>query len=626
MKNPIENMPMLRSILCKYWLLAILATTIVSGCSRFNRADLNRIIPVPTKQSDWEELDLDKSSSVEGAASLQQTELIQRERQKLTEKIQSNLPEFKLPAVEVVANPLRPISDTASANDPQPGLIRLKSEWPETSPALSDSASPIAEERGEHEAAQAAKSSGSSSSTPSTLSNQATSRRPLPSSNGSSDTGTSTDTDELPASDTPWPSETAGLGLKPIECSSDDNCESEPALPHGDQSQDMANQNASPQEIANFEKSNSEGGTTDAPIKDVIAATTDFGSTAAASADASVDADEPSAIPTRIAATPDGATTATTSAMKSDATGTSPADDATPVAGGDFRPVGTAVLETPPSETSGSSAAKAASSIPVLTETPSMEASTTSFAPNTSPNTSPVAPQWRSRLASTIESIEDQIIELDLDDYRRPALQRSLAMLMVLETQLDDEAMALQSPERRAYWDHQLSAILNVLNSASSSADGSGALFTAIEHLEDATTELKNLAALRITTAEFCSEVNGFGQYRVMDRIRAGRPTLVYCEIENFKSLPGTQSNQPGFLTRLKCRATILTSDGRTAQEVEYPVIEDIARNRRRDFYLHLPLVLDHLPGGDYQLVVTIEDLGSGKSATLTPPRNFEIE
>lgn len=628
MKYPIEQTTKLRTLCTGFWLPAILITTIMAGCSRFNQGDLNRIIPVPTKESDWKELDLSKQSSPEKNSNLQQTELVQRERHKLTEKIQRNLPQFKLPAVEVAANPLRPISESTVDDASQPGLIRLKSEWPETSPALSDSNTSGTTE---HAASGAVADNANG---PDAVSDQTTSRRPLPSTldgTAADDTDRPTEPDNAPDVDTPWPSETTGVGLKPIDCCDGDGVPESTSSPSSE-SVNIATQKQPETGTENGAESETTPINHSAETPDSDSATTEVFQTNATSpanpADAATENARPVDVDAEMSASFDPAAISSNASIEPLTTIVPPSENRSPATGGDFRPVGSAILDSQVERTASASPATNASNIPVLTETPSTvapAAAAVSSASVTASETVALSP-WRTRLASTIESIEDQIIELGMDDYRRPALQRSLAMLMVLETQLDDEAMALQSPERRAYWDHQLSAILNVLNSPRSSAPDNGALFTAIEHLEDATAELKNLAALRITTTEFCSEVSGFGQYRTMKRIRSGRPTLVYCEIENFKSLPGTQSSQPGFLTRLKCRATILTADGRTAQEVEYPVIEDIARNRRRDFYLHLPLVLDELPIGRYRLVVTIEDLGSGKSATLSPPRDFEIE
>ena len=301
--------------------------------------------------------------------------------------------------------------------------------------------------------------------------------------------------------------------------------------------------------------------------------------------------------------------------------------------GGDFQPVGTAVVAADSNDFAASPAAQRSKSSELLGESkpnPSLDIESTeptevSVSTRTEPIEAIPAPApWDAQLAATIQAFEDQVIALDDDDYRRAPMQRSLALLMALESHLSESQMALDSPEQRKYWQHQVAAILNLLQDSAASEEVR--LGKAIDHLQQAVDELQQLSNLKIATVEFCRQVNGYGQYRTMSELHSGRPTLVYCEIENFRSLRGTVQDEEVYLTRLKCRIEIETADGQSVHQQEFPVIEDVARNRRRDFYLHLPLTFPDLAAGDYLLKLTVEDLGSGKIARLESGYPFEIE
>ena len=233
--------------------------------------------------------------------------------------------------------------------------------------------------------------------------------------------------------------------------------------------------------------------------------------------------------------------------------------------------------------------------------------------------TSPRIASWDVQLKTTIDAFENQIIDLSLTDYRRPKLQQSLAILQVLDDRLSSGRIAIEQPRHRQYWQFQLTAILNMLQAAKTNkTGGQGNVSTAIDHLQSAVVELQQLSDLKIAKLEFCSEVSGYGQYEPMDSndFRSGSQTLIYCEIENFTPIIETQKARDVFATRLECRLEILDQDDQVIQSVDFPVVQDIAVNHRRDFYMHLPLTLENLKSGSYTVKLDVKDLGSQKSAT----------
>ena len=107
-----------------------------------------------------------------------------------------------------------------------------------------------------------------------------------------------------------------------------------------------------------------------------------------------------------------------------------------------------------------------------------------------------------------------------------------------------------------------------------------------------------------------------------------GDQALVYVEVENFESQPSETSDsaEPNqWTTRLNASYAIYDSSGSVVQQRQYPLIEDIARKRRRDFYVDLPRTVGELDAGQYELQVIIEDANRSTSATL-PVVKFSVK
>ena len=74
---------------------------------------------------------------------------------------------------------------------------------------------------------------------------------------------------------------------------------------------------------------------------------------------------------------------------------------------------------------------------------------------------------------------------------------------------------------------------------------------------------------------------------------------LVYCEVENHESVQVQTSDGEKFLTRLRGSYAIVDQQGRVMQQGEFPNVEDMALNKRRDFYLFFPIAFQDLPSGN---------------------------
>jgi hypothetical protein len=243
---------------------------------------------------------------------------------------------------------------------------------------------------------------------------------------------------------------------------------------------------------------------------------------------------------------------------------------------------------------------------------------------------------WQSRLAQTIDLVQEQLNQQNIDTDTRTSLEVNLRLLDVLSRQMGDlvENQQQFSSSENQYWQDQLEAITSMLKVADPVDGRANELLrhhTAHEtltHLRNAVSHLESLANLRVVAGEFCTEVSGYGQFNpfAYNVFPVGQKVLVYCEIENFNSTPQDSESGVSFLTRLRGSYAIYNSSGHAVQQAEFPTLEDTARKRRRDFYMHLPITIGNLDAGNYELHLLIEDLGGNKTASLTPPLLFTVE
>jgi len=243
---------------------------------------------------------------------------------------------------------------------------------------------------------------------------------------------------------------------------------------------------------------------------------------------------------------------------------------------------------------------------------------------------------WQSRLAQTVDLVQEQLNQKDIDSDTRTSLEVNLRLLDVLSRQMGDlvENQQQFSSSENQYWQDQLEAITSMLKVADPEDGRANELLrhhTAHEtltHLRNAVAHLESLANLRVVAGEFCTEVSGYGQFNpfAYNVFPVGQKVLVYCEVENFNSTQQESETGVSFLTRLRGSYAIYNSSGHAVQQAEFPTLEDVARKRRRDFYMHLPITIGNLAAGDYELHLLIEDLGGNKTASLTPPLLFTVD
>ncbi len=232
---------------------------------------------------------------------------------------------------------------------------------------------------------------------------------------------------------------------------------------------------------------------------------------------------------------------------------------------------------------------------------------------------------WRELLQKTIETLEQH--EEELPSQRRaqvvPAIQARLLRLSAGDVEGALRPIPGLSPSENAFWHHQLVAVSTFLDS-SYQRIGERALHPAtaqdaLQSIRMAQRELAQLAPLKINRVELCDEVSGFGQYGTVNpQFQPGEQAIVYCELQNFSTRPVTRSGETVFTAQLRGGFQIIDHDDRVVAQQEYPLVEDISRNVRTDFYMYFPIRLPELADGDYRLNITIADVNANKRADWT--------
>ena len=244
---------------------------------------------------------------------------------------------------------------------------------------------------------------------------------------------------------------------------------------------------------------------------------------------------------------------------------------------------------------------------------------------------------WKSRLDEAIELAETRLNRINSPADASIVNLRLLKALRGQMEQVEDRpATGEYSENESQYWQHQLEAITTMLGSPVSTGENPAVTdyhrhqtaHATLEHLRSAVAQLESIASLKVTSGQFCTEITGFGQFRTFpsNAFSAGQKMLVYCEVENYKTVGHQTATGNDFRTRLRGSFAIYDADGKVVQQAEFPTVDDVARKRRRDFYMYMPVTLGDLPAGQYVLHALVEDIYGNKTASLDPPLKFSVK
>ena len=253
---------------------------------------------------------------------------------------------------------------------------------------------------------------------------------------------------------------------------------------------------------------------------------------------------------------------------------------------------------------------------------------------NPSANTSLTPPsvdstsKIQSMLGTSLAAVRKELTSAQLDESQ---LKNCELQLEALELLVNKKGATPTDTNFETLWRHQLEALVATLQPTAldmSQPESRKSAVESLEHLRRAVSKLEQVANLQVKRGVLCNEVRGFGQYESIgdQALASGQQILVYCEIQNFESTVSNVGGDEVYSTKLRSNLVVCDHAGQVVQQAEFPVVEDIARNCRNDFYLYVPLTIGKLAPGNYRLHLLVEDLGGNKQAALDPAIDFAVK
>jgi hypothetical protein len=185
----------------------------------------------------------------------------------------------------------------------------------------------------------------------------------------------------------------------------------------------------------------------------------------------------------------------------------------------------------------------------------------------------------------------------------------------------DVSMMAGLAPEDRELLGALMDSLTNFRNQLR--ADNNMLFSKKIRPLVEMSDRLRGLAELSVPTVALCTKATIFGVYDPIDPARfiAGKEqqVVVYCEVENFLSLPNQKNLYETKLTRDIVLYT--EASGLPVWSDQKRTYDDLCHRRRHDFFIARVITLPaNLTIGRYLLKVTVEDQQAKHIAENTVP------
>lgn len=234
----------------------------------------------------------------------------------------------------------------------------------------------------------------------------------------------------------------------------------------------------------------------------------------------------------------------------------------------------------------------------------------------------PTAVDGRVELATAIASLEQEVKTApgntaELQDHLR------LRMLMLMSGRVDDSLAPIPgaSPTEQDYWSKQLFAISTYLD-ANRVPDTKQRAAGALIHFDAARAKLAELATLQVRNLTFVDSVDGYGLYEPHknSKFKPGDQVTLYAEVDNYSC----ESTKDGYRTTLATSYEVVDLQGRRVDGAQFPDVEDLCRNQRRDFHMQYGVALPtRIYAGEYELRLIITDRLSHKIGQAST--RFEI-
>jgi hypothetical protein len=234
----------------------------------------------------------------------------------------------------------------------------------------------------------------------------------------------------------------------------------------------------------------------------------------------------------------------------------------------------------------------------------------------------PAIVDGKTELAAAIAALEQEAKSVpgstsELQDQLR------LRMLMLMSGRESDSLAPIPgaSPTEQDYWSKQLFALSTYLD-AERVPDTKQRAAGALIHFDAARAKLAELATLQVRNLVFVDSVDGYGLYHphAALKFKPGEQVTLYAEVDNYSS----ESTKDGYRTSLATSYEVVDLQGRRVDGAQFPEVEDICRNQRRDFHMQYGITLPtRIYVGEYELRLIITDQLSHKIGQATV--RFEI-
>lgn len=143
----------------------------------------------------------------------------------------------------------------------------------------------------------------------------------------------------------------------------------------------------------------------------------------------------------------------------------------------------------------------------------------------------------------------------------------------------------------------------------------------------DAASPITQARDLRLSTAELCSRVDGYGQYVTLSSrtLTAGIPhsVIVYAELDSFSYRKAVEEQGDRYTVDVGQAVEIWQDSDRPTLQKRWSetTIKDVSRRQRRDFYITAMIELPpNLTVGAYNLKVIVKDHLRGSTAEKSIP------
>lgn len=282
-------------------------------------------------------------------------------------------------------------------------------------------------------------------------------------------------------------------------------------------------------------------------------------------------------------------------------------------------PQNAAVADAVGGQAQASAVAPAAATLPVPADSSPL-ASANATASSSAPaggNSAAAAPEkemsWHDHVREALRLLESETESASAS----PAEQlNSQAIARMLHLSLGDLEPALKpieglQPAEQDFFRHEFQALHDAIDPRGNPVLARRWTLV-MDSQRQATAHLGAVSNLEIKNAAFCSNVDGFGAVTRFPtaNFRPKQEVLLYCELENFVSLPV----KDGFQTVLQGSYEIVDASGHRVFEALLSEDSDICRHQRRDYFIAYRIYMpDNLAAGRYQLRLTIEDMKGRK-------------